>query len=76
LDRIISQLNLWLTPQFGQGLFLSYDTDAIPTLAAKRESAWEKINQCHFLTLNEKRQAVGYGPLPGGDLLGDAPSPS
>lgn len=69
LDMVVSHLNLWLTPQFGENLSLSYDTDAIPALAPKREAAWEKVNQAQFLTLNEKRQAVGYEPLAGGDKL-------
>jgi HK97 family phage portal protein len=73
LDLVVSQLNLWLSPAFGPHLRLAYDTDAIPTLAAKREAAWEKIDGCAFLTLNEKRQAVGYAPVAGGDTLGSAP---
>lgn len=71
LDMLVNQFNLWLTPQFDSTLSLAYDTDSIPTLAAKRESTWEKIDHCSFLTLNEKRQAVGYAPLKGGDSLAD-----
>lgn len=69
LDMVVNHLNLWLTPQFGDGFSLSYDTDAIPALAPKREAAWEKVNNAHFLTLNEKRQAVGYAPVEGGDRV-------
>ena len=48
---------------------MGYDTDAIPALAPRREAAWSKIAQADFLTLNEKRQAVGYGPVVDGDVL-------
>jgi HK97 family phage portal protein len=69
LDMILSQLNQWLACGFGPSLRLSYNSDAIPALALKREAEWEKINRCAFLTLNEKREAVGYAPLPEGDRL-------
>lgn len=63
LDRIINQLNAWLVPPFGNNLRLTYDADNIPPLAAKREIAWERMNQCTFLTTNEKREAMGCAPL-------------
>ncbi|MBW8309841.1 MAG: phage portal protein [Candidatus Paracaedibacteraceae bacterium] len=69
MEFLIAELNLWLCPYFGEGYRLSYDVDAIPALAQRRESLWNKIQSADFLTLNEKRQAVGYGPLPNGDTL-------
>jgi HK97 family phage portal protein len=69
MEFLIAELNLWLCPYFGDGYRLFYDADAIPALAQRRESLWSKIQSSDFLTLNEKRQAVGYGPLPGGDAL-------
>lgn len=69
LDYIIAEFNLWLTPLFGKDLKLNYDHDNIPALAIKRESAWEKIANASFLTINEKRQAVGYSPIAGGDIF-------
>ena len=69
LEFLVAEFNLWLTPYFGENLRLGYDTDAIPALAQRREAAWSKIAQADFLTLNEKRQAVGYGPVVDGDVL-------
>ena len=69
LEFLVAEFNLWLTPYFGENLRLGYDTDAIPALAPRREAAWSKIAQADFLTLNEKRQAVGYGPVVDGDVL-------
>jgi HK97 family phage portal protein len=63
LGRLINQFNTWLVPQFGSGLSLTYDPDAIPTLGAKREAMWERVDACSFLTNNEKREAVGYPPI-------------
>ncbi|MGL5720401.1 MAG: phage portal protein, partial [Alphaproteobacteria bacterium] len=70
LDMVLDHLNLWLTPKFGKNLRLSYDPDSIPALALRREATWAKVNNADFLTLNEKRHALGYAPLEGGDSLG------
>jgi len=52
-----------LSPQFG-------DTDRIDALAADRAALWDRVSNAAFLTLNEKREAVGYGPVAGGDRWG------
>lgn len=69
LEFLMSEFNLWLTPYFGENLRLTYDSDSIPALSPRREAIWSKISEANFLTINEKRQAVGYSPLPGGDTL-------
>jgi phage portal protein BeeE len=53
---------LWLQPYFGSEYRLGYDVDGIQALAPKREAMWQKIAAADFLTVDEKRQAVGYGP--------------
>lgn len=70
LDFITSEFNLWLTPYFGGNLRIAYDVDSIAALAPRREASWNKVIQADFLTINEKRQAVGYTPINGGDTLG------
>ncbi len=69
LDTIIDEFNGWLTPLLGPDLRLTYDIDAIPALAPRREEAWAKVAAATFLTINEKRRAVGYEPVEGGDIL-------
>lgn len=66
-DHFVSELNRWLVPYFGENLRLGYDRDAIEALSLKRETMWDKIQSARFLTINEKRQAVGYDPIEGGD---------
>jgi HK97 family phage portal protein len=73
LDYLTDELNLWLAPQFEEGLKLSYDIDRIPAITQRREEAWAKVANAHFLTINEKRRAVGYAPLEGGDILFSTP---
>ncbi|MFQ5482370.1 MAG: phage portal protein, partial [Nitrospinaceae bacterium] len=67
LRRLAGALNVWLAPRFDAGLELDIDTDRIEALAEDRESLWRRANAARFLTLNEKRELLGYGPLPGGD---------
>lgn len=57
----------WLGPRFGQNLTLGYDLDQVEALSPEREALWSRLNQAKFLTVNEKRQAVGYGTIEGGD---------
>jgi HK97 family phage portal protein len=69
LEFLVAELNLWLTPLYKGQLRIGYDLDSIPALAPKREALWERIQNAHFLTVNEKRQAVGYTPLVNGDVV-------
>jgi phage portal protein BeeE len=34
-----------------------------------RAALWERVSKAPFLTVNEKRAAVGYGAVTGGDAL-------
>lgn len=70
LDHLVDEFNQWLVPAFGKDLRLSYDIDGIAALSSRREEAWAKFANASFLTINEKRIAMGYPPLPEGDKLG------
>ena len=69
VGRTAAQLTRWLSPRFGENLRLATDADAVDALAVDRESTWDKLNAATFLSLNEKRQAAGYSPVEGGDVL-------
>ncbi len=69
MDKMMSSLNFWLIPHFGDDLRLEYDLDAIPALSRDRQALWQRIGQADFLTLNEKRAAIGLGAITGGDIL-------
>ena len=69
LDHVRDELNRFLAPHFGDDLEIGYDIDAIEALAPRREKVWSRVQGADFLTVNEKRAALGFDPLAGGDTL-------
>jgi HK97 family phage portal protein len=61
--RVTASLGAWLAPAFGEGLRLAYDTDPVEALGADRDALWKRVGAADFLTVDEKRAAVGYGPM-------------
>ncbi|HVV94721.1 MAG TPA: phage portal protein [Hyphomicrobiales bacterium] len=61
--RIGESLSAWLGPAFGdQRLRLDPDLDRIEVLSTERTALWTRVEAASFLTDDEKRAAVGYGP--------------
>ena len=72
MDRIQSDMNEWLTPQFGTDLKLHYDIDSIPAMAEQRRRVFESVSsgvQNGILTRNEAREQLGYDTMDGADEL-------
>jgi HK97 family phage portal protein len=63
VTRTAKALASWLAPAWHTNLELRPDLDQIEALTAEREALWARIEKVSFLTLNEKRAAVGYAPL-------------
>jgi len=61
-------LNSWLVPMFGGQMELCPDTDNISALALRNQAIWDRVEKASFLTDDEKRAAVGYGPLAKGGV--------
>jgi len=61
IARVQKQMALWLQPSFGSFRF-DYDIDRLDALADERVKEWARLGTADFLTRNEKREAVGYGP--------------
>ncbi len=68
-QRTAGALAQWLAPAFGGELRLAIDADRIEALAADRAALWTRVTEAPFLTVNEKREAVGYAPVAGGDTF-------
>lgn len=69
LGQFRDAFNNWLVPYFGENLFLDYDTDGVEALSPRREKTWSRVTAADFMTLNEKRAALGLSPVAGGDRI-------
>jgi HK97 family phage portal protein len=69
LNMIKEELNAWLFYNDKSGVYFDYDLDETPALEAKRESMWKRGNESKFITINEKREMVGYDAAEGGDVI-------
>jgi len=74
-DTVVYYLNLF-KGEFNNWLFepgslssIGYDLDSIPAMQDKRNDLYTVLQGVDFLTLNEKREKVGYSPIDGGDVL-------
>jgi HK97 family phage portal protein len=72
VHRTAKAVYTWLAPAYSPGpapslskrtLELRPDLDAIEALGPEREALWSRMQRATFLTADEKRAAVGYGPM-------------
>jgi HK97 family phage portal protein len=84
-DRIQDKLNSWLLPMFpnSKGAYITYKKDKVEALRTKYEEARKnqeeadqkkkdgvvKLYNGATITLNEAREALGYKPVPNGDVI-------
>jgi hypothetical protein len=61
--RMTKAFSGWLSPAYGGRVALKADLDQVEGLSAEREALWARLNAATFLTVNEKRAAVGYTPV-------------
>lgn len=61
LNKIKDELNRWLTPQYGEKLYIDFDYSVIPELQEETEKVVAQMTQAWWLTPNEKRAAMNYG---------------
>lgn len=52
-----------------EGYVLRYDADTIPALQERRAKRAKDVSAINFLTLEEKRELCGYGPLKAGEQV-------
>jgi hypothetical protein len=64
VQRSVQALSAWLTPAYGHRLTLRPDLDHLDALSLDRDAQWSRLQSTTFLTDDEKRAAVGYGPKP------------
>jgi len=71
VDYILEEINSYICAKCGknEGLELIYDKNKIDALVPRRDSVWNSVTKADFLTMNEKRKALGYPPIEGGDEI-------
>jgi HK97 family phage portal protein len=66
-QSLVALLNRVLVPRFADAqrrkLRIELNLENIPALLIRRAEKWKSIGEAHFLSLNEKRIALGYPPL-------------
>jgi HK97 family phage portal protein len=62
VKRTAAAIAQWLGAAYEPDLRLSFDADAVDALSADRAALWARVSAADFLTEDEKREAVGYGP--------------
>ena len=69
IDRFARALTTWLTPAYDPALRFVMNTDALDALSSERDALWARLEKTTFLTDDEKRALIGYGPKapPSGD---------
>ncbi|MGE0699678.1 MAG: phage portal protein [Hyphomicrobiaceae bacterium] len=62
VERVASELSLWLGPAFRDPVELRVDIDTLPALTSEREALWASLEKTSFLTRDEKRALAGFSP--------------
>ena len=60
------ELSAWLGEDF-EGYRIVPDYDEVPALESRRSQRWDRIQSSDFLTINEKRELLGFPPIENGD---------
>ena len=62
VENTLDHINRGIVARFGSDLELQYDIDGISALSHRVDSLWNRMEKNSFLTLDEKREAVGLSP--------------
>ena len=71
LGTLLEDFSNWLLPRFPgtEGMFFWYDEEMIPALEPLRSEKATRINASGYMTINEKRRAMGLDDIDGGDTV-------
>lgn len=64
--RTAASLAAFLGQHYGEAITLTPDFDGVEAMADDREAIWRAVTAADFLSTDEKRAALGYGPSPAG----------
>ena len=69
MRHFIGEFNERIVPLFDENIYIDLKLDSMPALMQKRDSLRDSLENNTFMTINEKREALGLEALDGGDEL-------
>ncbi len=63
VSRVAASVAWWLSEHLGAEIDLRPDPDQVPALAEERDQHWRHVGEAAFLSMAEKRAALGLPPL-------------
>jgi HK97 family phage portal protein len=61
--KTAQSLSLWLSQHMGGSVVLTPDFDGVDAMNETREPLWQAVTAADFLTVDEKRKMLGFGPM-------------
>jgi HK97 family phage portal protein len=61
--KTAQSLSLWLSQHMGGSVVLTPDFDGVDAMNETREPLWQAVTAADFLTIDEKRKMLGFGPM-------------
>lgn len=71
-QRVLSDLNEWLSPSFGDEINIQLDVESIPAMTERRRKIYENVTAAvreGIISRNEARERLGLEPIKGGDEI-------
>jgi HK97 family phage portal protein len=65
VKKTAQSLSLWLSQHMGESITLTPDFDGVDAMNETREPLWQAVTAADFLTIDEKRKMLGFGPMSG-----------
>lgn len=69
IGSVVDNLNSCFSSYYKSSIQLSYNIENVSALASRRNEIWNRVENCNFLTINEKRNSIGLDPIEGGDII-------
>lgn len=60
LIKVRDELNRWLTPQYGDKMYIDFDFSVIPELQEEMDKVVDQMSKAWWISPNEKRESMSY----------------
>ncbi len=70
VNHVTEDLTTFFQPSYGDDFIIKTDLDTLEALADERKELWDRVNNSKVLTVDEKRDALGYELYTPGEGIG------